>query len=93
MKRLRQIVSFLILTIGVSSPSWSNPNTDDLLEIVRGFSEEDPEIQYQARARLATFVARQTAPGQREGAEKTTQGLLDCLQDPSVSDEIGRAHV
>ena len=87
MKRLRQIVSFLILTIGVSSPSWSNPYTEDLLEIVRGFSEEDPEIQYQARARLAAFVARQTAPGQREGAEKTTQGLLDCLQDPSVSDE------
>ena len=80
-------MSFLVLTIGVFSPSWSNPYTEDLLEIVRGFSEEDPEIQYRARARLAAFVARQTAPGQREGAEKTTQGLLDCLQDPSVSDE------
>ena len=67
MKRLRQIVSILVLTIGVSSPMWSNPSTDHLLEIARGFSEEDPEIQYQARAQLADYVARQTAPGQREG--------------------------
>lgn len=87
MKRLRHIVFLLVLTIGVSSPSWSNPSTDYILEIVRGFSEEDPEIQYRARAELAAFVARQTAPGQREGAEKTTQGLLACLQDPVVSDE------
>ena len=87
MKRLRQLVSFLVLTIVVSSPSWSNPSTDYLLEIVRGFSEEDPELQYQARAQLADYVARQTAPGQREGAEKTTQGLVDCLKDPAVSDE------
>ncbi len=80
-------MSFLVLTIGVSCPSWSNPSNDYLLEIVRGFSEEDPELQYQARAQLADYVARQTAPGQREGAEKTTQGLLDCLQDAAVSDE------
>ncbi len=80
-------MSFLVLTIGVSSPSWSNQYTEDLLKIVRGFSEEDPEIQYRARAQLAAFVARQTAPGQREGAEKTTRGLLDCLKDPVVSDE------
>lgn len=87
MKFLRQIVSILVLTIGVTSSSRANPSTDYLLEIVRGFSEEDPEIQYQARAQLAAYVAGQTAPGQRDGAEKTTESLLDCLQDPAVSDE------
>ena len=87
MKRLRQIVPFLALTIGVSSSSWSNQNTRDLLEIARGFSVTDPAMQYQARAELAAFVAQHTGPGQVEGAENTTQSLLHGLEAPGVSDE------
>ncbi len=87
MKALWKFLLWVALTIGLQPWSWSDEFTGDLLDIVEGFAEEDPELQYEAYAQLAAFVAHETAPGQPDGAEKVTRGLLDCLDTPGVSEE------
>lgn len=76
-----------ILALGLQTTAWSDPPEKDLKEIVRGFSNEDPALQFEARLDLLAYVSYGTSPSQKNGAEKTTKELLGYLRKWGVAHE------
>ena len=76
-----------VLALGLQTAAWSAPPEKDLNEIVRGFSDEDPAVQFEARLELLAYVSYGTAPSQKNGAEKTTKELLSALKRWGVAHE------
>ena len=69
-----------VLALGLQTTAWSGPPEKDLNEIVKGFSDEDPAVQFEARLDLLAYVSYGTAPSQKNGAEKITKELLSALK-------------
>lgn len=87
---MKHFFSYLLLAlvVGALSPnSYADNPVMALDDIIEGFSNDDPALQYESRLELLKYVSTGTAPDQKDGAEKVTAALLPYLKSFSTPTE------
>ena len=87
MKRYLSYLFLILIAVGTSSNSYADDHVMALDDIIEGFSNDDPALQYESRLELLKYVSTGTAPDQKDGPETVTDALLPHLRSLSTPTE------